>query len=128
MTDTQTVNWGTMEAGRELDKLIAEKLGYTDLQVSDWTQILYGTRPTRPDDDPYRVQGGMIQEPICEYSTDTDAALTLIDSVKGDFHLQSPAPNIWQCWFKVPPVPQGLAETPAFAVCRAWLAWKESQP
>ena len=61
---------------------------------------------------------------VPDYVTDANAALTLVDTVPGTFHLQSSARGMWQAWFDTPSVPQANEDTPALAICKAWLSWK----
>lgn len=125
-------DYRTMEAGRELDRLIAERLGWTRFDtmptvlVEHDNHIDIETLMGWKNDFYYLV--------VPHYSTDLNAAMTLLPTADGD---------IWSLHYgdygdpytvaisriKVAaPEYLGDANTPALAICRAWLAWKDSQP
>lgn len=132
MTDTnERADWRTMDAGREMDRIVAERLGWTEIEeqenwyedpeVMAYQQIdLYG----RKDGSEYRVP---------KYSTDANAALQLDKPVLW----WSEDDGRWLATYDaaifgsaieldVSPSP-GEADTPALAICRAWLSWKDAQ-
>lgn len=95
-------NWRDLKAGKELDQVIAEVLGYHDFEVSGLTRLLWGWREATDDDPPYHVHDGKIQECISDYSKDTDAALyhlkvknrqiVLVESGAGFYAFYNPLP------------------------------------
>ena len=101
-------NWRALPAGRELDREIAERLG--------WQSRIVG------------VGGAVAWAEVPWYSTDVNAALSLWKSANVRFLLQfEAATKFWLAWYDEPEHPQGVADSAALAICRAWLAWKESQ-
>src|SRR6185369_12758225 len=68
-------NWRELPAGKELDRLIAAELGYSEFSTSQSSRLLWGWRQAREDDNEWHIEDGRINEPIPDYSTDVDAAL-----------------------------------------------------
>jgi hypothetical protein len=115
------VDWRTERAGKRFDTVIASRLGWTNLAMSNG--LLWGWKNNA-------------QWCLPEYSTKTEAAIALFtdtenyafsfqwgyfrypDNAKFTFHvshLTSKAKSITE-----------YADTPALAICKAYLAWKES--
>lgn len=111
-----STDWRNMEAGRELDRLIAERvvaLGYTE------SHLTLAFVPTHPDDIP------SIDNPP-RYSTDLNAAFVLL--APGEYHFTHPNLVDWGCKFgKQEYFGWHYADTPALAICRAWLEWQDSK-
>lgn len=104
--------------------------GYTDFVISSTSGLLYS-----------RISADKSYQPIPEYSTDFDAAWELLplnrhvrivrytDRGGAAVGMQNEiGAEIWNC-DTTPSVMEavGFAETPALAVCLAWLAWKERE-
>lgn len=119
-------DWRNLPPGRELDLIISEKLGVNQVVRHI---VLY---------DPSGQETGLAGEyPIAQpYSIDANAALTLVKDLP--FYLDK------QFWGNYPSIETseqwsaGIASdtkndwvekgaTPALAICRVWLAWKEAQ-
>lgn len=127
-------DWSALEAGLDLDRLIAERQGWTNIEFrsfwyedndSDgWGRCLVGVLP---EDD-----GNLDSEKtIPNYSTRTDAALTLMHD-DWTAMIARIDPGEWHCSInsissRVKDHGTGLANKPALAVCRAWLSWKDRQ-
>lgn len=126
-------DWKTMDAGRELDRLIAERLGWTDLLIDqDWIEV------DGKVEDVVRVlgvpPGAKWKEQVSEYSTSADAALTLFPDDTEWMATYSPyygprfritvgTPHVLDDeYFDV----YGNGDTLALALCRAWMAWREA--
>jgi hypothetical protein len=137
------VDWRNLPEGRELDKVVAEKLGYTDLRLSGASGLLWGKRKTDGNDHPFNVdKDGMVDEPLPPYSTKVDAALTLLDTLDGEdgdaeFNLsvsrEGGQLSYGAQFDKSNPggkysfLAYDVSRMPAFAIVRAWLVWKEMQ-
>src|SRR5258708_948023 len=116
------VDWRMEPAGQRFDTAVAATLGYTDFVISGLSGMLWGTKDDKEDCLP-------------EYSTDADAAIDLLD--KTDCWILKPVPVLhpkhsYICEFYHPLpdgsvrwIARGQADTPALAICKAWLSWKE---
>src|SRR6266404_5526720 len=115
------VDWHTEPAGRRFDTVIASRLGWANLTMSNG--MLWGWKNNA-------------QWCLPEYSTDADEAIGLLD--KTDCWILKPVPVLYPehsyiCEFYHPLpdgsvqwIARGQADTPALAICKAWLEWKES--
>lgn len=121
-------DYRTMEAGRELDRLIAERLGWTETSEHYLDpNVLVGKHPK---------ETGHAWFPLAvpRYSTDLNAAMALLPTADGDIwslhygHYGDPYTVAISRIKVAAPEYLGDANTPALAICRAWLAWKDSQP
>lgn len=116
MSDETAVNWRELPAGRELDRLIAERLGrYVNSNATDW----------------WYDDAGFIGR-IPAFSTDLNAAVTLLAGCNRSWKLSYDfsygfdgrtgysisIDGTVYCQF---------IDTPAFALCMAFLAWRESE-
>ena len=134
----QQVDWRTCPAGLVLDRIIAERSGWSDFNVhitfvEDTAEVgvdsrdrLFGRRTTQD-----------YEETVPLWSTNTDAALELI---YGYFWTMLGTPDkftgsvLYQCRLDghlgefLSKDTHSTADTPALAVCRAFLAWKENTP
>lgn len=126
-------HWREMDAGRELDWLIAEKLGWKNLK--EWrygrTVEIHGAPP---DSD-------LRHATLPYYSADLNAAITLWARISDDYtprlvRMLTPRNGEIRHEYKAgltsnqPPFAEfdvEYASTPALAVCRAWLAYMEAQ-
>lgn len=115
---TPRIDWRTLPAGRELDRVIAERLG-------DYTPYI-------------NVGGRVIENFPPAYSTDANAALSLWSDdyrwsispteVSADFPVEDE--SRFQASYPRsgnPDRSHEWADTPALAICRAWLTWQEGQ-
>ena len=67
------MNIDKMEAGRELDALVAERVMGLDVKITDWKSDRYGRYKVKH----YRVGNSFLPE----YSTDISAAWTVIEKM-----------------------------------------------
>lgn len=126
-------DWREMSAGRELDRFIAERLGYTGFVEHEWNSA------TRDFDDLcYTTQreydGQDIYLEVDRYSTDLNTILYM--PLPEGAHLKLDIyPHVTTARIVLPSgmehansdaLYQG-APTPALAAWRVWLAWKEQQ-
>lgn len=136
-------DWRELPAGPALDRLIAERLGYTVRRVN-WTPassadfgyayFLYspeGEQAAFGDLDPDKawlvVSNELDRVHVPHYSTDLNAAVTLAD-VQAEvfrFRLIRVMPDWWCCEMGLNPGDaEAYAATPALAICRAFLLVK----
>lgn len=113
------------------NRMIAERLGWTvSVEPLSGTTTLWEpnfTQHTTWGLTGFDVAelGAKAWEGVPDYLHDVNIALTLVARVPGTFVLQSAADGIWQAWFGTPAVPQATADTPAKAICEAWLKWHD---
>lgn len=135
-------NWRDLEGGLPLNQIVAEHLGWRIEPLSAaWVAVFnadgvgverttaYGSKNEWPLYD--------LDEAIPHYSTDANAALALPLEPDMYFSLDVPAEHGGaKCglWNQYPRSVQrklvegeAVADTPALAICRAWLDWKEQQ-
>lgn len=133
-------DYSSMEAGRELDCEIATRLGWiVEHERVVWVDDGEGARPVvymygkRPKDGGYDDDVR-----IPPYSTDANAALELpIDggyvldlyvTDTGYFGRKTDARIVSSLLAETTDGPAYVkANTPALAICRAWLVWKDAQ-
>jgi hypothetical protein len=118
-------DWRDLPAGCELDRVIAEALGWDNFfEGSDG--VLYADTPD------IRANPRRWQASVEPWSTDANAALSLPLPPRTWFVIYGPSAerDTWDVELQdIGPVfEQGQAETPALAICRAWLAWHDKQP
>lgn len=128
MTNPINPNWCDLPAGLNLDRLIAERLGWREIKRRDiyeegydWGGFyprLFGRSPTPL----YPIGTDLIPQ----YSTDANAALTLVkvDNFQLEYwHGQ------WRAGAYLDNSSEDAgweyADSPALAICRAWLAVQE---
>jgi hypothetical protein len=137
-----TTNWREMEAGRELDRLIAEKVGWRferEPYFNPESTLVYS-----PEGVEMYHQSGIwtpvfageeVHKVIPHYSTDLNAAITLANGIV-EFNLfkgrkvdtEGSPTDGWICTISDPKnFDSAWADTPALAICRAFLASKEAQ-
>lgn len=119
---TRMTDWRALDAGRDLDRRIAERLGWTHIESTEYwlddphdTSLVQAWRGIPP-----RSTGEAL---VPCYSTDLNAAITLIPSDQ-QFELSNGLEPEWEAligWGY-----DGGADTPALAVCRAWLAYQDA--
>ena len=120
-------NWRELPAGRELDVEISRSLGWT---VSDDAEI-YTLDPNGNQGNFTRIPSGVYAPRL---SVDANAALRLWATEplpddwlwKLSYHVQV---DMYSCMLidqRDHPVLHEEAQSPALAICRAWLAWKET--
>ncbi len=141
MSEQTATDWRALPAGRKLDWIVAERLGY---KIKEYRYSgnkrgyeLYdgkgkyvappydnraGDMPTKSD----------LRSWIPQYSRNANAALALLPLVGGEWTWWTLQPTridlTYRCeihegvreW-------QGEADTPAHAIVKAWLAWKDTQ-
>jgi hypothetical protein len=109
------------DAGRLLDARIAERQGRT-------VTLVHSTDPADPAD--YRIVEGGKYLALPHYSTDTNAALALFMEMPiPRLEYDSEASPMWTCSAE-PEYGEfryGSADTPALAICRAFLDWKNAE-
>lgn len=106
------------DAGREMDRQIAEMLGWHSFEPADidGDDEILGVTP-----DPYVLI-------VPHYSTDLNAALGLLAENGVTWELKGLAPAMITCdiwlhgWHKA----HEMGNTPALAICRAWLAYQRA--
>jgi hypothetical protein len=128
MSEPQAIDWRTAPAGLEFDRVIAEALGIEIViaRTADGTPFNYYVASHNP-------MVGWENE-IPPYSTSTDAALTLwpptmpwallckIVNAKVEYAFTAYIFTRYGDWIDGG---TGVGDTPALAVCRAWLMSKE---
>jgi hypothetical protein len=134
-------NWRDLPAGRDLDRAIAERLGWRVENfnprpngimiktINSWMLLPPGKDADWWIRDPH---AGYVSERDAwahsqAYSTDLNAAMTLLDTAPQwgvtrtfehfDCYI-APGNGVLNYY--------GRAETPALAVCRAWIRWQEA--
>lgn len=129
-----------LSAGPELDRVIAETIGLQWETKPPWTDW------NTTGDPMYRAIIGGVPQLWCsrrdkcipEYSTDLNAAWALFDDLPKGYtprivRVLEPRGNHMAHVVKAGIIHresndmEAHADTPAFAICLAWLAWKESQ-
>lgn len=145
-----STDWRTMEAGRELDRVVAERVGYTEIEeTTGW----FDDPDVGSREETYLrgrgADGRYSSERIPNYSTSVDAALLLpFDGLKGGWdggnslviELSTAVQVRYMMTAAVhtphaPTISYGgdsdfekpYTERLALAICRAWLAWQESK-
>lgn len=133
-----TKDWRDLPAGRELDRLVAERAGWRVARLSGADDAL-ALRNHRGGVEaivnPLAVaSAGLAEEEwlwsavnIPHYSTSVDAALTLVAG-RLTVHIESTRnPQTWQVWVADGDVFTDTveADNPALAIVRAWLSWRE---
>lgn len=135
-------DWRKLPAGRELDRLIAERIGWRFEKVSPYHWEVY-----RPDGSPVEQARGYTYINQWEdshlmvtgmafprYSTDMNAALTLpLPGLFDEYRFELSGCN--DKWIACVhyrhaidlTLHSPIIGTPALAVCRAWLDWRERQ-
>lgn len=126
-------NWREMEVGRELDWLIAEKCGVEILEQTpntDWNTTHQPMYLAKIDGALQGLWHSRKEDCAPRYSSDLNAAFDLLKQMPmGAVGLLEGN----EAWFSNAYMDgAGLltdeeADTPALAICRAWLAWKERQ-
>lgn len=125
---TEKANWREMPAGRELDRLIAERLGHPTFTepIPESERDLY--KPGITELSWMRVNG--IPIPVPHYSTDANAALSLIEGTEeGNDYLLRKLNTGWHIhayWGDSGKI-TATEPTIALAVCRAWLAYQDAK-
>jgi hypothetical protein len=125
-------DWREMDAGPEMDELVARNLGWRAVDLND---NVHGSRVRGPNwtlisPNGERTGWGWNELQAWEhtelpaYSTNLSAAITLVED-DGDFVLDRSAIDEWHVC--VHQVYFAIAPTPALAICRAWIAWKVGQ-
>lgn len=118
-------DWREMQAGRELDRVVAEAMGHVVNIERMLTNPHFGTA-TKLIIEYYLNGERGASEQLAHYSTDLNAAISLINGGTS-FVLSQIDGEGWQCSIiQQLGIGYSKAETPALAVCRAFLSWKET--
>lgn len=131
-----TSDWRIMQPGPELDRLIAERLGWHPHREGDlwWIFPPKGTTHAALPENigkgkSTREMAWLMQKHVPRYSTSTDAALLLLSR---DIHLELywslVPPASWGALYGNGDLSEGHADSPAHAICLAWLAYQEDNP
>jgi hypothetical protein len=133
-------DWRDLPAGLELDRVIAERSGWKEIEVREiWEEDHYsdGFYKRLFGLPPVKTSVLDVAELIPRYSTDLNGAfhLPVTDLHFMDLHSPTgdgsePQWNAFVEWkWKDGEYPdcRATAETGALALCRAWLVWKEMQ-
>lgn len=118
-------DWRKLSAGRKLNRLIAEELGWEIAQDIEYSDLLTGLRPEKER----TIEGpaaGTWEVP--DFSRSLSASLALIESY--DFyiyHYVDGIPAKYRVLIKdhLLRTGTGLAETLSLAVCYSWLNYQE---
>lgn len=154
MREQVKADWRTLSAGRALDRVVAERLGWkmvirTEDDIDEWWVVrgeieaeLLGKVGDFDSDDALWVQAFTTYEcandsALPHYSTDASAALALLQGIGLPWMLaeEPDTPFIRAFIGERNDDPErmyyhaatGAANTPALAIVRAWLAWKDEQ-
>lgn len=127
------MDWRELPAGFELDRYIAERLGWR-VELNGWKDKWNITSP----DGKYRESIPefydpnelWIKAPIPEYSGDTNAALSLLESLTV-WHITKTGPggiivDLWDNPVSSIAYRHDTQDIP-MAICRAWLTWKDAR-
>lgn len=120
-----------LPAGRELDRMIAERVGYHPVDIGDGYWSILPPKDSNQSASKPMVSIELAWEfakNIPPYSTNTDTALTLFDDVyHAELEMQQlDRGGLWRVWVgSVHRPPTGDAESLALAICYAWLTWKD---
>jgi hypothetical protein len=120
-------DWKELPAGAKLDRLIAERLGFR--VTAGVTQDRYGAVPTVF----YMAQRHETPRELPHYSTDLNAAFMLVEAIDGfALYVDAFLGGYGTPFEALIPTGDdgnfvGDAATPALAICRAWLAYKDSK-
>lgn len=123
------MSWRELHAGPDLDKAVAERLGYTNLRVSGLTGLMWGVRLACETDHPWHIKEGVIDEPIGQWSKDIGAALMLPIHRTMRWEITqygdgSTAVYLYEGNFPCSPRWAGdIAEQ----ICKSWLAWQDRE-
>ena len=118
-------NWRDLPAGRELDRLVAERMGY---EVIDYARDVVGVdddQPNpvfKPESDEHALM--QVMKPVPHYSTSVDAALALVPGGDIAFELYRDE-NTGDWWAEFDGWYDEGSPWPALAIVRAWLLWKD---
>ncbi len=143
MTDTARIDWRTATAGRALDRIVAEACGWEcklNGYGDHWRLISPNGDYVDEQAHFYDPEDMWLVAPIPAFSTSADAAFTLFASLPDDCTprlvrmLQPMGDHMGHIW-KGRIITNGLdvtvdvieceADTPALAICRAFLSWKD---
>lgn len=126
------MNWQELAPGPELDRAVAERLGWSTWQIVPGRQVRY--QLIRPDGS---LKGTYNDErdawlQVPSYSVDLSSALKLVDAPGTSLTLHKAADGGWRAEVGTgggDPASSGpeedLLKNPAFAVVRAWLAQQD---
>jgi len=122
-------DWRNMAAGHDMDRLIAERLGWRVQKNRDGYTYLF--RPDGSGVGNY-IDAAQAWEGIPHFSTDLNAAFRLPVGEYTHLSCRTPLNDLGYAAFVAyddhttsNDYRSAAAATPALAVCRAWLAWQE---
>ncbi len=130
MSEQKQADWRTMEAGRDLDRIVANQLGWRfEANVDGYFKA---TSPTGITGGYYLLQRNS-EHGMPLYSTDLSAAFTLFSTEPGlEWNLFSEDDDWITCelghWsddFHDDQLVMASEKTAALAICKAWLLWQE---
>lgn len=134
------IDWPQLNGGAELDRLVAERYGFVIRQgARGWEVTPPEYSPWYPESKTVRT-ADEVDLVIPAFSTSVDAALTLLpDPITTGIrfflnHYYVPSQLYWECVLRKQETGSAsttlyvrrLAEAPALAIVRAWLAWKDT--
>lgn len=127
--DWREIDLTTPEGLRALDREIAEREGWTDIEpITFWAETFYDTYEVHAFRG--RPPGSSSNDSLLPaYSTDDNAALRLVSKlpVPAIFTLQCLGENKWRAWIDIGPDKRyaDVATTPALAISIVWLDWQD---
>lgn len=131
MSETPKMDWREMGAGRPIDRLIAERLGWQfERRPNGFFAMV---KPNGVIGPAYARQKDS-EHDLPLYSTDLNAAFTLLSTELGlEWNLFSEDDDRITCelghWFDerypIEQREQATEKTAALAICKAWLKWME---
>jgi len=135
MSEQPAIDWRTLPAGLDLDRVIAERLGWSEIGIREvWVDDGEGATEVKRLNgrSPGPVAFGT--DPIPTWSTNTDTALNLPLEEEYEGRLEWGYGGEWTAWifikiayrtFRETKVGYAKADIPALALCRAWLGYQE---
>ena len=104
-----------MDAGREMDALVAERVMGFKVQIVERKRDWFGTYKVKH----YRVGNSFLPN----YSTDISAAWMVVEKIDVHFHLERYGYDTheWVCTLDIGNIITGVASTAPLAICRAVL-------
>ena len=127
-------NWRDLPAGNDLDRYIAEYLGWTVVgnPLTKEAVLWHGTELIHVEQSHSELSVNIARawnNYIPQYSTDVNAALTLPMTPGWYFSLRSPIDDdLWTVFIRedaIPTFTSSKDENPALALCHTWLNWKD---
>lgn len=149
MRVNNSTDWRNLDAGPDLDRIIGEKLGYLiyhydkDVRERCFYMLMApdGSFPAQEETSEIGEHGihagerkteAEAWEDLPHFSTDANVALNLVDEVEFNLtNYNNDAARLYTgefgLWEAVVESYYAMGDTPALAICRAWLSWKVQQ-